>query len=183
MIANTGEWRDVRFLGLAVPGTSEQQLADDLVAIWRTANGMRFQNYRARFTILNVPVLRRAWIEEIIAGRPQSPLAPEAWTEWIKNGRYRPLKSTRSIEWRTKIEQLPSKSDEIATLEAMHRFFAGRPHDFEKCAAAIARMMLPDIAELDLTRPSRDGGRDAVGKLRLGRGTGSILVDFALEAK
>src|SRR4029079_5444702 len=33
------------------------------------------------------------------------------------------------------------------------------------------------------TRPSRDGGRDAVGKLRVGSGPSGILVDFALEAK
>jgi hypothetical protein len=43
--------------------------------------------------------------------------------------------------------------------------------------------MIPDIAGLDVTRPSRDGGRDAVGQLRLGLGPSSILVDFALEAK
>ena len=43
--------------------------------------------------------------------------------------------------------------------------------------------MLPDIAALDLTRPSRDGGRDAIGQLRIGRGSTSILVDFALEAR
>ncbi|WP_163069640.1 restriction endonuclease, partial [Acinetobacter baumannii] len=35
----------------------------------------------------------------------------------------------------------------------------------------------------DVTRPSRDGGRDAVGQLRIGAGPASILVDFALEAK
>lgn len=42
---------------------------------------------------------------------------------------------------------------------------------------------MPDIAELDVTRPSRDGGRDAVGQLRVGSGPSAILVDFALEAK
>jgi len=44
-------------------------------------------------------------------------------------------------------------------------------------------MMLPNIASLDLTRPSRDGGRDGVGKYRIGTDAASILVDFALEAK
>jgi hypothetical protein len=63
------------------------------------------------------------------------------------------------------------------------KFFAERPHGFEQCAAALTRLMLPDIASLDLTRPSRDGGRDAVGRLRIGTGAASILVDFALEAK
>jgi hypothetical protein len=64
VFSNTGEWRDVRFLGLAVPGTSEQQIAEDLVAIWRTAKGMRFQNYRARFTILDAPLILRTWIDD-----------------------------------------------------------------------------------------------------------------------
>jgi Restriction endonuclease AspBHI N-terminal/Restriction endonuclease len=183
VFSNTGEWRDVMFLGLAVPGISEQQVAEDLVAIWRTAKGMRFQNYRARFTILDASIIPRVWIEEVFVGRPQTPHAPDAWRNWIEKGRYRALKSTRSIEYRTKIEQLPSHVDDMAIARALHQFFAGRPHDFEKCAGVIARFMLPDIAELDLTRPSRDGGRDAVGKLRLGRGAGSILVEFALEAK
>jgi hypothetical protein len=183
VFANTGEWRDVMFLGLAVPGTSDQQLAEDLVAIWRTAGGMRFQNYRARFTILDAPIISRKWIEEIIAGRPHASLAPQVWMDWIDKGRYRPLKSTRSIEHRTKSEQLPSNLKDMAMVHAVHLFFSERPHDFEKCAAAIARLMLPDVADLDLTRPSRDGGRDAIGRLRLGHGTGSILVDFALEAK
>ena len=65
----------------------------------------------------------------------------------------------------------------------MRAFFAKRPHAFEACAAALVRLMLPDIAALDLTRPSRDGGRDATGQLRIGRGAMSVLVDFAIEAK
>jgi hypothetical protein len=183
VFGNTGEWRDVMFLELAVPGTSEQQVAEDLVAIWRTANGMRFQNYRARFTILDAPLVERTWIEEVIARTPHTPRAPKAWTEWVERGRYRPLKSTRSIEYRTKIEQLPCGAEDLAIIREVQQFFRERPHDFEKCAAALARLMLPDIAELDLTRPSRDGGRDAIGKFRLGHGIASILVDFALEAK
>lgn len=44
--------------------------------------------------------------------------------------------------------------------------------------------MLPGITgNLDLTRRVRDGGRDAVGRYRIGEGESSVLVDFALEAK
>ena len=68
-------------------------------------------------------------------------------------------------------------------IQTIRSYFQGRPHAFEHCAAAIARLMIPDIASLDVTRPSRDGGRDAVGQLRIGTGPASILVDFALEAK
>src|SRR3954471_5432787 len=39
--------RDVRFLGLAVPGGRDVQPTDDLVAVWRTKDGQRFQNYRS----------------------------------------------------------------------------------------------------------------------------------------
>jgi hypothetical protein len=49
--------------------------------------------------------------------------------------------------------------------------------------SALLLMKLPDIASLDLTRPSRDGGRDGIGKFRIGTDAASILVDFALEAK
>jgi hypothetical protein len=183
VFANTGIWRDVRFVGLAVPGTSEQQAAEDLVAIWRSSKGRRFQNYRARFTIVDTPLISRRWLNSIIAGAADSPDAPAAWTNWIGRGHYSPLKSTRALEYRSKREQIPLAQEDIAIVRAIHGHFAGRAHDFERCAAAIARLLLPDIAELDLTRPSRDGGRDGIGKFRLGRGPGSILVDFALEAK
>lgn len=54
VFSGTGEWRDVRFLGLAVPGGPDIENFDDLVAVWRSSEGLRFQNYRARFTILDV---------------------------------------------------------------------------------------------------------------------------------
>lgn len=42
LFARAGEYRDVRFLGLAVPGSTDLGPEDDLVAIWRTAaNGFR----------------------------------------------------------------------------------------------------------------------------------------------
>src|SRR5690606_13443743 len=118
-----------------------------------------------------------------IAGRPHGPLAPHAWTDWIQSGRYRPLKATRSIEYRTRNEQRPSSTESLKIVDHAQTYFAGRPHDFEECAGAIARLLVPGISELGGPRPSRDGGRDAVGTLRLGRGSASILVDFALEAK
>ncbi len=183
VFANVGVWRDARFIGLAVPGALEQRPSEDLVAIWRVSKGLRFQNYRAHFTILDVAEIPRAWIEKIIANEPHSSIAPPVWRDWVETGRSRPLKADRSIEYRTKAEQLPSRADDLAIIGAIHGFFAERPHDFERCAAAIANMLLPNVANLDLTRPSRDGGRDAVGNLKLGQGAASILVEFALEAK
>lgn len=183
VFAGTGTGRDARFLGLAVPGASDLTLEEDLVALWRTAGGLRFQNYRARFTILDVPVVKRAWIDSIINKRPEPGLAPSAWQKWVETGRRQPLLSTRSIEYRTRKEQIPQDADGQAMVEVLRDYFRDRPHAFEHCAAAIARLMVPDIATLDVTRPSRDGGRDGVGQMRVGSGPGSILVDFALEAK
>ena len=183
IFANTGNWRDVVFLGVAVPGTADLCASEDLVAIWKVSEGKRFQNYRARFSVLDSPVLQRGWITDIINGNPLSPNAPKVWSDWVETGQVRPLLTTRSIEYRTKAEQLPQNLDETAILERIHGYFASDHHGFERCAATLARLLLPDIAVIDLTKPSRDGGRDAIGQLRIGNGAAAILVDFALEAK
>jgi hypothetical protein len=132
VFAKTGEWRDVRFIGLAVPGGADIENYDDLVAIWRTSKGLRFQNYRARFTILDVPRISRAWLDSLAAGTKSHDLAPAPWVEWREKGRYRPLKSVRSIEHRSKAEQLPATVEDRAMISTIHAFFADRPHDFER---------------------------------------------------
>jgi Restriction endonuclease AspBHI N-terminal len=65
LFSGTGTWRDMNFLGLAVPGASDLESSEELVAIWRTAGGQRFQNYRARFTVLDAPVISRLWIDNL----------------------------------------------------------------------------------------------------------------------
>jgi hypothetical protein len=183
LFASVGVSRDVRFMGLAVPGASDLDASDELVAIWRSTKGERFQNYRARFTVLDAALMPRAWIDSIIAGEPDHSLAPEAWQLWRKSGRRKPLIAARTLEYRSRAEQLPSDREGQAIIEVVRLHFKGRPHAFEHCAAALARLMIPDVAGLDVTRPSRDGGRDAIGQLRVGSGPSGILVDFALEAK
>ena len=108
VFANAGDGRDALFLGLVVPGSIDLRPAEDLVAIWKTAQGKRFQNYRARFTILDVPVVSRSWIADILAGHSHSPNAPKPWSNWIRTGQFSPLLTTRSIEHRTRAEQLPN---------------------------------------------------------------------------
>lgn len=183
LFATTGVWRDVEFLGLAVPGTTDLSATEDLVAVWKTAENRRFQNYRAQFTVLDVGVIEREWIDSLIAGRPNAALAPRAWREWVESGKLTPLVSSRPIEHRKRSEQTPTDKNEKEMVAAIHAHFADDAHGFEHCAAALVRMSLPNVAMLDVTRPSRDGGRDAVGKIKIGEGPGAILVDFALEAK
>lgn len=183
LFANAGVSRDVRFLGLAVPGASDLDASEELVAIWRNIKGERFQNYRARFTVLDAARISRDWIDSIVKGAPDHSLAPQAWISWRNTGRRKALVAARTLEYRSRAEQLPADKDGQAMAEAIRSHFKGRPHAFEHCAAALARLMVPEIAGLDVTRPSRDGGRDAIGQLRVGTGPSGILVDFALEAK
>ncbi|MDA9483091.1 hypothetical protein XI07_13860 [Bradyrhizobium sp. CCBAU 11445] len=183
IFGSTGTWRDMTFLGLAVPGASDLDSSEELVAIWRTAGGQRFQNYRARFTVLKASAISRVWLDSLIAGDPDEGAAPEAWQTWVKTGRRQALMATRSLEYRSKAEQLPADKEGEAIVQTIRDHFSDRPHAFEHCAAAITRFMMPDVVTLDVTRPSRDGGRDGVGQLRVGTGPSGILVDFALEAK
>lgn len=183
LFASTGVWRDVQFLGLAVPGVPHLDSSEELVAIWRIAGGNRFQNYRASFTVLDAPTVSRKWIDSIIRGQRDDQLAPDAWRQWTMSGRRRPLLANRSLEWRNSGEQLAQDREGKAIIQTLQSHFKARPHDFENCAVAIAKLMIPDIASLDVTRPSRDGGRDAIGQMRVGHGASAILVDFALEAK
>ena len=129
--ANTGTYRDVTFLGLLVPGLAGHSATDDLAAIWRATDGRRFQNYRARFSILNVPVVSRDWLNDIIAGSPLSDRAPRSWLEWMETGRPKNLLAPRTVEHRSREEQLPTDTFSMKLIEELHRHFASDPHAFE----------------------------------------------------
>ena len=183
VFSGTGEWRDVRFLGLAVPGGESFNANSDLVAVWRMKNGERFQNYQAKFTILDVASVSMEWLNEVKQGNPLSAACPTEWRLWVETGRLKPLKAQRTIEFRRKEEQLPADEKGKRLMHLMHQYFKENPFRFEACAAKVAEMMLKNIVSIDLTRPVVDGGRDAVGRFRIGEGPSAILVDFALEAK
>ncbi len=177
-----GSGRTFRFRGLAVPGSPSLAATEDLVALWKTSEGQRFQNYKAVFTILDEPIIPRQWIYEIGNGW-HSDKAPSAWRSWVISGGVRPLMAPRSLLVRTKGEQLPLTVEDKALITVIRDRYHDNPYGFEACAGALTRMLLPDVAKLDLTRPWRDGGRDGIGSLRLGMHPACIEVAFALEAK
>lgn len=183
VFGNAGVFRDVVFLGLAVPGVPELSPFEDLVAIWKIAGGERFQNYRASLTVLDVANVPRAWLSDVKDGNPLSANCPGAWKDWVERGSYKPLKAELAIEHRGKNEQIPSSEESLNIVRTIYERFKDSPVDFEACAAKIAQLMDKNIVSLDLTRPSRDGGRDAIGLYRIGLGASSISVDLALEAK
>lgn len=180
---NAGIYRDVVFLGLAVPGAQELSVTEDLTAIWKIKDDKRFQNYQAKFTILKVDKVSRAWLEDVRQGRPYTKNCPKEWELWSKRGKYTPLKAERTIEYRTKEQQVPTSVDDRKTINQIKEHFGKDGVKFEKCAEKICRMMMPDIVTMDLTRPARDGGRDAIGTYKIGEGPSSVLVEFAMEAK
>ncbi len=186
LFRNTGVYRDVRFLGLAVPGADILGHDDDLVALWRTTGqeNVRFQNYRAKFSVLDVSTVSREWIKDLQSGiNVTSKHAPKAWVEWVKKRKYNTLMAPHSLETRDKAQQLPDNHSDNKILELIYNHYKKDPYGFEYCAMAIARLNMPDIHTWELTRPWRDGGRDAIGTYKIGTGQGSIDVDFALEAK
>lgn len=178
--------RDVVFRGLAVPGAKSLSNTEDLIAIWKTTRGERFQNYKAVFTILDIGSISRKWIDDIHKGQPISNNAPARWVEWIQRGIYYPLIAPRSLIYRTIDEQLPSTQlqkeiiNSIITHFKQHR---DREYAFEKCAVEIVKYMDTNVVSCDLTRYWRDGGRDAMGEYKIGTKGSEIKIDFAMEAK
>ena len=175
--------RDVRFLGLAVPGVKGLREGEDLVAIWRTSEDRRFQNYRASFTILDDGVIKRQWLKAVELGQPLASGVPKAWLAWRDSGEYKALAAPRVLRVPSQSEQEPATKEGREIVAAIHKYFGDDSFAFERCAAEIWKMSDPNVAGYELTRPTVDGGRDAVGEYGIGPDRERIRLDFALEAK
>ena len=177
-----GTGRDVRFRGLLAPGSDRTSGEEDLVAVWRTTGGQRFQNYRARFTVLDAGGVTRRWIGELSAGEPLGSSCPPAWRSWVETGRYAALLSPPTVIIRRRDQQEPVAADK-PLISQLVGHFKDRETDFEQFAADLWRASQPNVDRIDVTRPWRDGGRDAVGDYLLGPRSDTVAVEFALEAK
>jgi hypothetical protein len=177
----TGVGRDVVFRGLAVPGLDTIKETDDLVAIWKTKSNQRFQNYKATFSILDIQQISREWINDIICNRPIQANAPDVWKVWQKTGSAKRLCVQNSIKVRSKEEQLPTISSEKSMLNTIIEYFDH--YEFERFAADIFCLVDKNVESVEMTRFWRDGGRDAIGKYRIGLSVDPVEVEFALEAK
>lgn len=181
VFAGAGYYRDVRFLGLAVPGSDGLSPTDDLVAVWKSVSERRFQNYRAVFTILDIPMIERSWINSLKSGKEVTP--PAVLGRWQESGAYTPLRAPRSTVYRSAAEQLPNTDNQKRILRVISETFANEPIRFERCAGRICEMILGNVSRLEITRPSRDGGRDGIGRFRIGGSSNGVEVEFAIEAK
>ena len=183
---NTGVGLDTEFKGLLVPGAANLESTEDLIAVWATKNGKRFQNYRASFTVLDCGEISGEWVRDIFGKRTNvldDPRTPTALLTWIKTGKYSaliadPKKYIRSVE-----EQIPRNDVQIQLINHILKITESDPTDFEPIAAGIWQLLNKSQMEIEVTRRSVDGGRDAVGYLVLGPAIDPIRIPFALEAK
>nr|WP_306467341.1 restriction endonuclease [Limimaricola sp. G21655-S1] len=175
--------RSVQFKGLAVPGFMGLPATGDLVAVWKTTKGQRFQNYQATFTVLDTEVISRAWLNDLAAGNSLTPNAPSAWTDWVLRGRYRALAAESTTVIREVSSQIPDTATKISILECVWEHFKDTPLAFEAFAARVFQMHDPRVIVDEVTRASVDGGRDAVGRYLLGLSDDPVYAEYSLEAK
>lgn len=175
--------RSVQFKGLAVPGFPGLSATEDLVAVWKSTDGQRFQNYRSTFTILDAPVVSRAWIADLAGGNANTSNAPNAWQDWMAAGIYRPLVAEATTVIRSVAQQSPDTPLKTSILECIWTHFRDTPIAFESFAARIYQMTDSRVIIDEITRGTIDGGRDAVGRYLLGLPDDPVYVEFSLEAK
>jgi len=181
-----GEGHSVTFRGLAVPGNNLLQQDQDLIAIWRVSKGIRFQNYRAVFTILDEAEVSGDWIREVAATKsfdPAGALVPNSLKRWISKGTYLPLVAEQLKMARSQSEQAPDGTVAQSLIQAIRDHCGDDDFLFEAIAVELWRLSVDQPMEIDLTRRFRDGGRDAVGRLFIGPNEDPIALEFCLEAK
>lgn len=179
--------RSVRFLGLAVPEDYHLGKDESLKAIWRTSGDSRFTNYEAHFTILRAEKVRQAWLKALINDDIDKKLLyePQEWKKYRERGLSQDiiLIAPRTKEYRTKDEQLPNNDRDVEKLQIIYESFKDSPTKFEYFAAKLVEMMDPNFMGFDVTRPSRDGGIDALGEYKIGHSHSSIKLRCVIEAK
>ena len=175
--------RSVQFKGLVVPGYKGVAATDDLVAVWKSSKGQRFQNYRAIFTFLNISRIPRSFINSLSEANSDFDENLQPFFGWKDTGNYNPLIAPSTTSIRSKDEQLPSNAHEWEILKVLFQYFQDKPTMFEACAANIFQLHDNKAIIEEITRTVRDGGRDAIGKYILGMTSDPIYAEFSLEAK
>lgn len=163
------------------------------MAFWRNINQNRFQNYEAYFTILDTgcePITRK-WLWHLINDHEHAlDYAPVAWKEFVKRGRegIRPLIAPAMKTIPDKLDQIQMDNEGLRSLSRIRELCKKDNYvSFEACATNIVSMMDSNLVNFVLTRPWRDGGRDAIGDYLISQKNNSpnppLRLDCSLEAK
>jgi hypothetical protein len=186
----TGCGWDVKFLGVAAPGNPKISPDRDLVAFWRSMDEERFQNYEAYFTVLDTAqAISREWLNALIYDHDNSlKYAPECWKRFMEQGRngILPLVAKKLAQIPTKYDQLQTDNEGKVCLNKIRDYDSQFPQGFENCARSVLEKTDGKFQDFELTRPWRDGGRDALGYYVIspdGKANHPLRIDCALEAK
>lgn len=95
---------------------------------------------------------------------------PDVWKKFISEGRNGivPLIAKKLPKIPTKYDQLQSDVEGTKCLSMIRDHYQDNPYGFENCAKNILEKMDERFQDFSLTRPWRDGGRDALGYYVIG---------------
>ncbi len=83
------EKRDVKFIGLAVPGSQNKSIEECLQVVTIDKIDGQIKNYKAIFTILDVKEINRKWLDDLEKENGlTSQYVPIEWKLWIESGIY-----------------------------------------------------------------------------------------------
>ncbi|MDZ4992311.1 hypothetical protein GNF80_04895 [Clostridium perfringens] len=78
------EGRDVKFIGLLVPG--HKDVEENLIEVDIEKENGIVKNYVAYFTILDTKIIDRRWLDDLKKGISyESQYAPKEWKDWVDN--------------------------------------------------------------------------------------------------
>ena len=186
---NTGEARDVRFIGLAVPGIKGCHEDTYFRTVWRTKDKIRFPNYVGNFSILDLENenVKREWIDGLFNNDADADkYMPKAWKTFLKKGLdgVKVLAAPATDPWLGVKFQLPSDQEGKKILRAIQERFGEKDYvGFEKLAAILMLLMDSNYRNVYLTRPTKDGGRDAIAEYVIKTPGDELIVECAMEAK
>jgi hypothetical protein len=171
------------FRGVCAPGAFHLGKGEGLIAVWRSLDAHRFQNYLATFTILDIPVISRKWIQALESGESAESEAPVVWNMWLKSGLYRPLRAKPLTHIRSIEDQLPADDSKKALLFKLYRYFNAAPACFAYFAADLYRMANPRVIVERISRSAVDDGYEVIGWHQLGLDADPVCIEFILAGK
>ena len=180
---NKASPRSIRFLGVCAPGSPGLKPPNDLIRKQKQFESKRFWNYRATFTVLDIPVIKRAWIDDLETGIKDSPHRPIVWKMWHKSGLYRPLQQKHCLGVRSPGMQLPKDDLRKAMLFKLYRYFSSEPYKFLHFAADIYALTDSKITLGRVNRHSSDGTYGINGGFQLGIDADPVRLGFLVESK
>lgn len=189
LFQKTGEERDVRFLGLAVPGVPNLHPDEYFSTVWRTQNGIRFPNYVAKFSVIKLEegFVKKEWLNALRQTNDKAlDLAPSSWKNFTQKGLngIEPLSAPQVIEYPGKSAMLPADEDGKSIIKAIHKKYGKNDSvGFEKFAKKLMYLMDSNFQNINLTRPWKDGGRDAIAEYVIKAPSNKLVVECAMEAK